>query len=160
MSEIPKFPVALLLLAGLLSGCATGDDRYANPVAGHMKAAVAVVQATDWTRAEKRTILLNKFERTPETPEFKAGQPYVVRFVNEGFLVHNFTAGEFFQAIAVQRLFMADSEASMPTLESLSVEPGEEKTLYFVPMRPGSFAVQCDESLHGIFGSPGTLTIR
>ncbi len=159
MQDIPKILGALLLLASL-SGCAVGDDRYANPAAGHMKASVAVVQATDWTKAEKRTILLNKFERSPETPDFKAGQPYIVRFVNEGFFAHNFTAGEFFQAVASQRLFMADSEASMPMLESLSVEPGEEKILYFVPMRPGSFAVRCDQTLHGIFGSPGTLTIR
>ncbi len=159
MQDIPKILVALLLLASL-SGCAVGDDRYANPSAGHMKASVAVIKATDWTKAEERTILLNKFERSPEMPDFMAGKPYVVRFVNEGMFPHNFTAGGFFRAIAVQRLFMTDSEASMPMLESLSLAPGEEKTLYFVPMKTGGYAVHCDQTLHSILGSPGTLTIR
>ena len=70
------------------------------------------------------------------------------------------TATEFFHAIAAYRLSMSDGEAGMPLLESISLESKETKILYFVPVRPGNYALKCDVTLHATFGMTGKIEIR
>ena len=41
----------------------------------------------------------------------------------------------------------------------LSVAPGEQKVLHFVPVAKGAYALECTRPLHAIFGMTGTIRI-
>ncbi len=55
---------------------------------------------------------------------------------------------------------MSDGEAGMPILESISLASKETKTLFFVPVRPGGYALKCNVTLHATFGMKGEFEIR
>ncbi len=150
---------AILLMFGV-AGCGAGDERYGSPESGYLENALAVVTAADWTKAEKINVVLSDFSFSPDALAFRAGQPYALVLFNPDRIAHNFTAGAFFRAIAAQRLTMSDGEAGMPILESISLASKETKILYFVAVRPGSYPLKCDVTLHATFGMTGEIEIR
>lgn len=150
---------AVLLLFGA-AGCGPVDERYGEAGSGYVENALEIVSAADWPKAEKITVTLSNFSISPEALSFNAGQPYALTLHNPSAIAHNFTAGAFFHAIAAYRLTMSDGEADMPLLESISLESKETKILYFVPVRPGSYALECDVTLHATFGMTGEIEIR
>lgn len=157
VNRIARRAVILLLFG--VAGCAV-DERYGSPDSGYLENIQAVVSAADWSKAEKITVTLSNFSFSPDALVFRAGQPYELTLINSASFSHNFTTGTFFRAIAAQRLAMSDGEAGMPTLESISLESKETKTLYFVAVRPGRYALKCSVPLHAIFGMTGEIEIR
>lgn len=152
--------IAASLALLLLTACTGGDDGFVQPTAEEMAKLESVVEAVDWSKAEARTIVLDEFEFAPSEMTFTKDQPYELTLASEGATTHNFVAPGFFDAIAVQGLIFADGEVKMPVLESISLPPGETKTLVFVPLKAGEFPLVCDELLHEIFGMTGTLRIE
>lgn len=149
---------AILLLLGV-AGC-TGDERYGNREAGYLENAHEIVSAADWSKPENIDVTLSEFSFSPKTLTFSAGKTYALKLFNPDPITHNFTAGTFFRAIAAYRLTMWDGEADMPILESISLNSEETKTLFFVAVQPGSYALKCDVTLHATFGMTGAIVIR
>lgn len=143
----------LLFLALLLvAACGRLEDRYGEPGSGYVEDAAARTAAADFSKAEAVTVGLDSFEFAPDALVFRAGRPYSLTLVNHGKGGHTFTAPEFFRAIAVR------SQASL--LESIALEAGQSRTLEFVPVRAGTYELECERPLHGVFGMTGSIRIE
>lgn len=153
-------PISLAAIAVLVTACTAGDDDFAASANGYPADAAQIVGAADWSTAEKQTVELSEFEFGPDVLTFRLGQPYALTLVNSGAFPHTFTAGDFFRAIAAKSLLYADGEAGFPQLESISLAAGEAKTLFFVPVTPGSYDLTCTQPLHATFGMVGRIHIK
>ncbi len=147
-------------LLGALAGCTTGDVVLEAPGAGYVEDAAALVAGLDWSRAQAVTVELEKFEFKPANLDFQAGRPYRLVLRNTGERTHSFVSEEFFKAIAAQKLVSASGEVANPYLKVIAVSEGETKELYFVPVRQGTYDLECSVFLHDIFGMEGQITIR
>jgi uncharacterized cupredoxin-like copper-binding protein len=143
-----------------VAACGAGDDAYVQPTGAEMANLEKVVGAVDWSKAEQRKVVLDEFEFRPANLVFKKDQPYELTLTNEGGVAHSFVAPAFFDAIAVQGLIFADGEVKMPVLKSLAFQPGETKTLVFVPLKAGGYPLVCTQPLHETFGMTGTIRIE
>lgn len=159
MTAAPARILLFIMVLGL-AACAENDDRYVASKPARQAIVLETISATDWTNAQELTLNLKEFSFSPELPVLKVGTPYELRLVNDGAVAHSFTAGEFLSSIAAQRLTMPDAEASMPFLESISVEPREETILVFVPTSPGRYEFFCDRLFHKKFGMTGSVTVQ
>lgn len=150
-----------MLVGGLiLVACSAGDDVFVPPTSDRMAELKAVVEATDWSKSESQTLILDEFKFTPSELIFKRNQPYELTLTNEGAVAHSFVSPAFFDAVAVQGLVFADGEVSMPILESVALEAGESKILVFVPLKAGEFKLICRQPLHETFGMEAVIKIE
>ncbi|MGE5540545.1 MAG: hypothetical protein ACM30I_18155 [Gemmatimonas sp.] len=151
-----SFLAALALLA--LSACGTKDVLSGND-AGYIADVERQVASIDWDKAQTVDVKLTEWRYQPSTLRFERGKPYRLHFVNDGIEAHDFSSKEFFQSIAVARLVGPGTNLMTPRLVSVGVDAGESKDLFFVPVRAGSYAIECDEPLHAAFGMRGTVEI-
>ena len=145
---------ALLLLAG----CAA-KDVMAPDIAGYVADTDQRIANIDWSKAETVEIALTEYDFMPSSLDFRQGRPYRLHLVNKGGHVHDFASKPFFQSIAAARLAAPGATTEMPRLESIGLESGEAKDLYFVAVTPGTYAFECREPLHAMFGMTGTARI-
>lgn len=153
--------ISLLLMCSLfLAACGAGEDGFVEPTGNRLAEISAIIEAVDWSNAEKRTVVLDEFNFVPANLIFKINQPYELTLSNEGGVGHNFVSVAFFDAIAVKGLVFADGEVNLPLLESVALDRGESNVLIFVPLTAGTFPLVCDRLLHETFGMEGTVTIE
>ena len=150
--------LAVLLVA--LAGCVSGDIVAEDTAAGFVDDAAAKLAAVKWSQAETLRVELSEFEFKPPELAFREGAGYRLILRNGGDRRHTFASGEFFKAIAVQKLISEDGMIEAPRLEAIEVLPGSEKELRFVPVRKGSYALECTVPLHGLFGMVGRITVQ
>ena len=149
-----------VLVAIVISACTPPDDSFGNSNDGYPDNAVATANAADWDTAQPLQVELSEFDYEPETLKFRKGQPYALKLTNTGSITHRFVARGFFRAIAVRGIVYEDGEAGYPTIEAVSLEPQETKTLYFVPVISGNYDLSCDRPLHATLGMVGRLLIE
>lgn len=149
-----------VLALTVLTACASGDVVHDNPPEGYLQDAPARVAAVDWSMAETVEVTLTEYEFAPATLTFKADRPYRLLLHNTGTSTHAFTSGGFFQAIAVQKLISADGEQHQPYIENIEIPSGASEELDFVPVRAGSYPLECSELFHAAFGMTGEIAIR
>jgi len=149
-----------VLIAVLNSACTAPDDSFGNPNDGYPDNAVQIADAADWDAVQTVQIELSEFSYAPETLKFRKGRPYALALSNTGSIAHRFMARGFFRAIAVRGIVYEDAEAGYPTIEAVSLEPQETKTLYFVPVIRGNYYLSCDRPLHATLGMVGRLAIE
>jgi uncharacterized cupredoxin-like copper-binding protein len=156
---MPRPALAFVLLATLLgaAGCA-GRPPPPSPPA-EASAATPTANA-DWSKAETVTVAMTDFRFAPSTLVLKHGTPYRLHFENRGSGVHDFTAPDFLKASAIDAGRSAAGGIAPPPAERVVLRKGEEKDLYLVPLRPGSYDLVCDEFLHEIFGMTGHITVE
>lgn len=152
--------VVPLLCCLALAACGTSEDGFVDPTGDQLARLNRIVTAVDWSTAQRQTLVLDQFDFTPARLTFKRRQPYALTMTNEGFVAHDFVAPAFFGAVAIKALEFSDGETSMPLLRHLTFNPGETKTLVFVPVRPGEFPLLCDQPLHEFFGMKGSIRIE
>jgi uncharacterized cupredoxin-like copper-binding protein len=155
---MPRHPLFLALL--LVAACGRPEDQYGAPGSGYVEDQAAHTAAADWSQAEAVTVALDEYAFAPEALTFLAGRPYALTLVNDGDAGHTFTAPGFFRAIAVRSLATAEGKKPAPLLESIAVEAGRSRTLEFVPLRAGTYELQCDRPLHDVFGMTGSIRIE
>ncbi len=149
----------LPLLAGL-AACGPPQDRYAGPQSAAAAAQQAAATAgTNWSKAESVTVTLDSYEFTPAALRFRAGAAYRLTLVNANGSGHTFAAPEFFGAVALRPAEGAGAGRAAP-LQAVAVAPGASRVLEFVAVTPGTYELECDRPLHGMFGMNGTLTIE
>ncbi len=147
------------LLTGLL-GCTTGDIVLDMPAAGYVVGARARVEAADWSQAEIVAVELSEFKFEPSDLAFQEGIAYRLVLRNTGDRTHTFVSENFFKAIATEKLVTADGMIATPYLRAIAVRSGEEKELRFVPVRKGTYGLECTILLHSTFGMEGRITIQ
>lgn len=154
--------LAAIITAGLaaLTACASGDIVREAPPAGYVQDAPARVSAADWSEARTVEVVLTEYAFTPDRLVFESGQPYHLVLRNQGSSTHTFTAPGFFQGIAAQKLVAASGEQDLPYIENVEVPSHGTKELYFVPVRSGTYSLECSVFLHDAFGMTGEITIR
>ncbi len=154
-----KAALAVLAVVGV-GGCAGAIDLFGDPKAGYVGDAAGRVASADWSRAETLTVALSEYAFSPSALTFRAGAPYRLRIENGGKSTHFFVSDGFFKAIAAAKLITPSGETARPYLKSIALAPGEVKDLHFVPVRPGTYALECMAPFHAGFGMRGEIQIR
>ena len=151
----------LIALLGALAGCVagTGDVVRDQPGPDYVQDVAGRVAAADWSKTRDVTVVLSEYKFAPADPIFQVRRAYRLILRNAGDKTHTFVSKGFFKAIAVQKLVSATGTIANPALESIEVAPGTEKQLYFVPVKRGTFALECSVLLHDTFGMEGEITI-
>lgn len=141
-------PAAFLLLA--LAACAA-PPPLADP-AGERAAAV------DWSQARLVEVTLDEYAFRPERITLRAGEPVRLRLANAGARAHDFTAPAFFAAAATR-----PGDAAGPALRaaggSVDVPAKGMREIALLPLKPGSYPLDCDKPLHGMFGMTGEIVV-
>jgi uncharacterized cupredoxin-like copper-binding protein len=137
-----RFSLATALL--LLAGCAgpTGGAPAAKPAAN-----------VDWGAAETVTVALEDYRFAPDRLSFRRGVPYRLRLENRGRHQHEFTAPEFFHAVAAR-----STAALSPARPEIVIDPKEVKEFEFVPVTAGRYALSCAD--HDFAGMVGEITVE
>lgn len=152
----------LLAAASLavVAGCAGGDVVLDKPGAGYVQDIAARAAPMDWAKAKVVAVTLSEYKFSPASVDFRVNVPYRLVLQNTGTRDHAFVSKGFFKAIAAHKLVSADAVVSEPYLASIGVPAGAQKELSFVPVRKGTYDLQCTVFLHQTFGMEGTITIR
>ena len=89
----------------------------------------------------------------PDQLRFWPGAPYRLHPENAGSAIHDFSAPEFFRAIALK-----NPEVLGPYASRIVVRPHEAKNLCFVATRPGAYGVNCAD--HDWTGMTARITVE
>ena len=114
--------------------------------------------ATDWSRARVIEIALDEYAFKPERITLRAGEPVRLRLANAGARGHDFTAPAFFAAAAT-RPGDAAGAALRAAGGSVDVPAGEAREIALLPLAPGTYLLDCDKPLHGMFGMTGEIVV-
>jgi uncharacterized cupredoxin-like copper-binding protein len=126
---------------GIMLGACHGDILAADP-------------AVDWASAQRVTVQLVDDRFVPDKLLFRRGVAYRLHMENDGADIHDFTAPEFFNAIAIR-----NPDVLEPTRkDEVSLQPKEQKVLYFVAQKPGVYGLKCVN--HDWDNMLGTITIE
>lgn len=145
----------LLGMLGLplwVSACA-GRRPIAGPPGGDRTAAAA-----DWARAELVTVALDEYAFRPGRITLREGQPYRLRLENRGARTHDFTAPGFFRTVAMREGDPRTEEVRAKG-GSVDVPAGEAREVALVPLRGGSYPLECAKPLHDVFGMIGDIVV-
>ncbi len=125
-----------LLAAVVLGGCqGRGYVRDPRPWA----------EARDWSEAEPVRVALAEHSFSPQVLELQENTAYALEIANVGAEPHDFSAQEFFRAVAVGRVAIRGLAAlSMARIDSIRLEPGATVELLLVAVRPGTYPITSD----------------
>ncbi len=111
--------------------------------------AVPAAAAPNWSKPETVTVVMidNRFQ--PDQVTFHAGRPTLLRLVNRGKEMHEFTAPEFLHAATVR-----DAGALSNGGGDIVVQPKQTVQIRLVPGKAGQYKLICaDHDWDGMVGS-------
>jgi uncharacterized cupredoxin-like copper-binding protein len=108
--------------------------------------------ATDWSKAQKVAVVTVEYAFKPADLTFRQGVAYRLHLDNQGKETHEFTAPDFFKAIAMHNPDVVNADRT-----EIVIQPGQKKDLYFVAKQPGSYNLRCAD--HDWAGMVGDITI-
>jgi uncharacterized cupredoxin-like copper-binding protein len=114
---------------GILLGICHGGILAADPAAPNI----------DWAGARLVTVELVDDRFVPDKLVFQRGVAYRLHMENGGADIHDFTAPEFFNAIAIRNPEVLERTRK----DEVSLQPKEQKDLYFVAQKPGVYKLTC-----------------
>jgi uncharacterized cupredoxin-like copper-binding protein len=114
---------------------------------------LAAVPAPDWSNAQTLTIIGKEYGFEPNKLTFRIGAPYRLRFENHGKELHELTAPAFLHAVEVGNPEVLNADRT-----EIVVDPGEQKELFFVPMRAGRYPFTCAD--HDWAGMTGEIVVE
>lgn len=165
MTRIPLLAL-YAIAAGLLASAASASPRLSG------EAVAAYGQPGD-ARMAARTVRIEASEIKYDVAElkFKVGETVKFVFVNKGEQDHELTIGD--AAMQLEHRKMMQDMAAMPNMDmskmpgdkhaaesTISVKPGESKSLVWRFTKPGSFEFACNYPGHAEVGMAGTITVR
>jgi uncharacterized cupredoxin-like copper-binding protein len=153
MREFRHTVVAYVLLLGVLAPRPPSADMVSPSPEAQMRPA-----EVDWTHMQHYNIILNEFHFAPSRIVLQHGKPYALQLENTGRFRHTFTAPEFFRAVAFKPGEAATEAENSDG--SLSLGAGEIEEIEFVPLRAGTYALECTKPLHGLFGMTGDIVVQ
>lgn len=154
----PRLLLALPLLAAL-AACA-GSDTVSNRLPpGFVADAAEIVAAADWSAPDEVTVTIRGHAFSPAEWVFHRDRPTRLILVNATEYDHGVKARQFFADIAVESVRGDGIRLTGPWIESLVVEAGKTKELWFVPARFGSYAWECSAVGHPTLGERGVIDV-
>src|SRR5712691_6843660 len=114
---------------------------------------LAGAPAPDWSKVQTVTIIGKEYGFEPNKLTFRIGTPYSLRFENRGKELHELTAPAFLQTVEVENPDVLNADRT-----ELVVHPGEQKELFFVPMRAGRYPFIC--AAHDWAGMTGEIVVE
>ena len=147
--------------AALGYGIYDKDGRGVAPD-GYIQNSQAIVDSVDWQRMRTVTVELSEYRYSPSTIRLQRGVPYKLELVNRGQARHYFTAPGFFRSIATRKVQAnRDGEIKAAYFTALEMMPdGGQLDMYFVPVRPGRYSVECTVPGHAEHGMVGQIIIE
>ena len=119
----------------------------------------ALVKSTDWAKQQELTIDLSEYAFTPKEFNLTAGQPYVLKVVNQGAVKHEFTAEAFFGAVAFRKAEDASAEFKAWAPREVEVFAGQQIEVFLIPTQTGTYQLVCEIEGHFEAGMFGTITV-
>lgn len=116
--------------------------------------AAPAARAQDWAHAPRVEVSLSSFKYAPKTIRLKAGQPVILRFVNQADGGHDFTARSFFEMAAVRGPDRADTADG-----KIDLKGGQRREIALVP-KAGRYQVKCTHSFHTLLGMTGQIIVE
>ncbi len=156
----PKISLASSAVVLALAACAGPEIAPPSIQAAYLQDAAARIKAADWSKVKTVEVGLGEFSFAPATLSFRAGQPVKLRLKNTGVLPHYFYSPSFFEAVAVKNVSSAKGEDTTPYRLAIKLAPGEQKDLYFVPVKKGTYGLECTVFGHARFGMTGKIRIE
>ncbi len=101
------------------------------------------------------TITMSNYAFDPGTIALLAGSDYELHFVNNSSKGHDFSAPEFFAAVAV-----APEDRAKIKDGAVEVDEGATVDIRLTAGKKGAFKVRCTHFLHSTFGMTGTVTVE
>jgi len=92
----------------------------------------------DWTNADIVTVTLADYTFSPRRVTFRRNVHTRLRLVNIGTELHDFTAADFFKTVDLK-----DPSVMGSSVIAITVEPHQEKDIYFIARLPGHFGLIC-----------------
>ena len=93
------------------------------------------------------------YEFIPDRLSFRRGVPYRLHLENHGSAIHDFSAPEFFKAIALKNPEVLGRYATR-----IVVRPNEAKDVDFITTRAGSYELICAD--HDWAGMTGRIIVE
>ena len=115
--------------------------------------AAGPLRAADTSKQRTVSVVTSEYQFNPKKLAFRRGIAYRLHIENRGKETHEFTAPDFFKAVAVR-----NPEALNADRTEIVVQPGEAKDLDFVPKRAGRFELRCSD--HDWAGMTGGIEIK
>jgi len=145
--------VAMLLVLGVLSGCAANE-----PIRPTNQAAARLADV-DWSTAEQVEVDLSDYAFSPANVVLRQGQPYQLHLVNRSAgEEHTFSAPDFFRSVDLRPGAAADQ--ALAAGGEVVLAEGETADLYLVPLQAGRFDLECTEPFHPMFGMTGEIVVQ
>ena len=155
--KLRSFLTGLMIVSLGLVGCAR---RYCLRI-DYITNAFEIVKTADWSKMETISIVLTEYVFLPERIVFHKDIHYKLEIRNEGTIKHYFTAEKFFKAIATRKVQSnIDGEIKAPYFTALEVFPGHSLDLYFIPIKKGTYDVNCTIKGHAEKGMSGRIIIE
>jgi uncharacterized cupredoxin-like copper-binding protein len=107
----------------------------------------------DWSKAQLVTLTAVEYAFEPNHLILHPETAYRLHVENHGRELHELTAPDFFKAIE-----LGNPEALNREHTEIVLQPGEQKDLYFVTLRPGHYDMWCAD--HDWAGMTGDITIE
>lgn len=130
--------VVRIAALGIWLGVCNSDIRADGPAAPASKAAAAALNV-DWASARLVTVQMVDDRFVPDKLVFQRDVPYRLHMENKGTDIHEFTAPEFFHAIAIRNPDVLEQTRQ----DEVFLQPKERKDLYFVAKKPGLYKLIC-----------------
>lgn len=111
-------------------------------------------QDANWTEAPPVTVALTSFDYTPSTIRLRAGQPVVLRLVNDSSGGHNFSAPDFFAASEIR-----PQDQGLIYKGAVEVPKRQSREIALVP-RAGTYKLRCTHTMHTMFGMKGEIVVE
>lgn len=149
----------LLLLGGCTRAPLVAEAPVgAGPVGAGQLGSGPVGSGTDWSRARPIEVVLDEYAFQPDRITLRVAEPVLLRLINRGARPHDFTAPGFFARVATRPgdAMAARLRAAGGTVD---VPAGGAREVLLVPLAAGTWPLDCDKPLHGMFGMTGEIVV-
>ena len=113
----------------------------------------AYAAEVDWSKAQPVTITTVEYAFQPNHLVLRRDTAYRLRVEDRGRELHELTAPDFLKAVELR-----NPEALNRERTEIVLQPGEQKDVYFVTLRPGHYDMWCAD--HDWAGMTGDITIE
>jgi uncharacterized cupredoxin-like copper-binding protein len=107
----------------------------------------------DWSTAQTVSITTSEYAFQPTDLVLRRDTVYRLHIENQGRELHELTAPDFFGAIKLRDPGTLNRERT-----EIVLQPGEQKDIYFVTLRPGHYDMWCAD--HDWAGMTGDITVE
>jgi uncharacterized cupredoxin-like copper-binding protein len=146
--NVTRREVGLKWRGGAWSGLGAGALAFVLLAGGPACAGAMGAPKIDRSKAETVIVTMVEYRFEPDRFVFRRGIAYRLHLDNRGRELHEFTAPAFFKAVQLGNPEILSREG-----QEVVLQPGEQKDVYFVPLRAGRYPLTCaDHDWEGMIG--------